>query len=99
MWLIPQGRTFPRQYIVLYTIVLVLVSLLPYLTWMSGLTYLAGAVLLGVGFLYHSIRMLLDTSDRRAMQTFSYSILYLLGLFSFLLLDHYMPLIIRTFIG
>jgi len=90
---VTHGAGFTRQYILLYTIVLFLVSLLPYLTWVSGLTYLAGAILLGVGFLYHSIRMLLDTSDQRAIQTFSYSILYLLGLFSFLLLDHYMFLI------
>jgi protoheme IX farnesyltransferase len=95
---VTHGAGFTRNYIVLYTVILFMVSLLPVITWMSGMTYLAGAVVLGAGFLYQSVRMLVDTSDRQAMQTFSYSIFYLMALFSFLLLDHYMPAIAENFV-
>jgi protoheme IX farnesyltransferase len=73
----------------LYTILLCLVSLLPYLTGMSGLVYLAGAVGLGGGFLYRAWLLKKDANHRIAMKTFSYSLVYLVGIFSFLLVDHY----------
>lgn len=60
---------------------------------MSGLLYLMSAVLLGCGFLYCALRLKLDNDARTAMKTFSYSISYLVALFSFLLLDHYLPAI------
>ncbi|MEX2353239.1 MAG: heme o synthase [Gammaproteobacteria bacterium] len=89
---VTHGVEFTRLYILYYTIVLFLVSLLPYLTYMSGVTYLFGAVVLGGVFLYYAIRMQRDHSDRLAMKTFSYSIVYLMALFAFLLVDHYLPL-------
>ena len=92
---ITHGVEFTRRYILLYSIVLFLVSLLPFITMMNGPVYLAGAVLLGLVFLYHAIRMQLDHSDRRAIRMFSYSIIYLAALFSFLILDHYMPYLLR----
>jgi len=67
--------------------------LLPYLVGMSGLFYLVSAVLLGVGFLYYAIRMQFDHADRLAMQTFSFSIVYLMIMFAALLIDHYIPLL------
>ncbi|MCH7696113.1 MAG: protoheme IX farnesyltransferase [Proteobacteria bacterium] len=91
---ITHGVGFTRLYILLYTIVLFIVSLLPFITYMSGPVYLLGAVLLGCGFLYYGIRMQTDHDDRLAVQAFSYSIFYLMALFSFLLVDHYMPLIL-----
>jgi len=90
---VTHGVEFTRLHILLYTIVLFIVSLLPYLVGMSGLFYLLGAVLLGAGFLYYAIRMMYDHEDRLAMQTFSYSIIYLMLMFAFLLIDHYIPLI------
>ena len=92
---ITHGVEFTRRYILLYTIVLFLVSLLPFITMMNGPVYLAGAVLLGAVFLYHAIRMQTDHSDGRAIRTFSYSIIYLAALFSFLIMDHYMPYLVR----
>ena len=88
---VTHGVEFTRKHILLYTIVLFIVSLLPFITYMSGMFYLAGAVLLGGGFLYYAIRMMWDHSDRLAVKTFSYSIIYLMALFTVLLVDHYIP--------
>ena len=90
---VTHGVKFTRLQILLYTIILFIVSLLPYLVGMSGLFYLVGAVILGIGFLYYAIRMQYDHADRLAMQTFSYSLIYLMFMFAFLLIDHYIPLI------
>ena len=94
---VTHGVEFTRLHILLYTIVLSIVTLLPFITYMSGLFYLFGAVVLDAGFLYYAIRMQRDHSDRLAMQRFSYSIIYLMALFAFLLIDHYIPLILRAF--
>ncbi len=88
---VTHGVEFTRLHILLYTVVLFIVTLLPYLTYMSGPMYLCGAVALGGGFLYYAIRMQRDFSDRLALATFNYSIVYLMALFAFLLVDHYMP--------
>ena len=90
---VTHGVEFTRLHILLYTIVLFIVTLLPYLVGMSGLFYLIGAVLLCGGFLYYAIRMQFDHRDRLAMQTFSFSIVYLMLMFAFLLIDHYIPLL------
>lgn len=90
---VTHGVKFTRLHILLYTIILFLVSLLPYLVHMCGLFYLVGAIILGGGFLYYAIRMQYDHDDRLAMQTFSYSLIYLMFIFAFLLIDHYIPLI------
>ncbi|HSR62289.1 MAG TPA: heme o synthase [Gammaproteobacteria bacterium] len=93
---VTHGIEFTRLHILLYTIVLSIVTILPFITYMSGLLYLVGAVLLDAGFLYYAIRMLIDHSDRLAMKTFSYSIIYLMALFALLLVDHYIPLLAST---
>ena len=90
---VTHGVEFTRLQILLYTILLFIVTLLPYLVGMSGLFYLVGAVLLGAGFLYYAILMRFNHDDRLAMRTFSYSIIYLMLLFAFLLIDHYIPII------
>jgi protoheme IX farnesyltransferase len=80
---------FTRLHILLYTILLVIVTLLPYLTGMSGLIYLAAALGLGGFFLFRASQLKLRTDERLPMQTFSFSITYLALLFTALLVDHY----------
>lgn len=90
---VTHGDDVTKSFIVYYTILLFVVTLLPYLTGMSGGLYLAGAVLLGGGFLYYAFLLKLAPRGDTAMSTFTYSISYLAALFAFLLLDHYLPLI------
>ncbi|GAB6047243.1 heme o synthase [Methyloparacoccus murrellii] len=85
------GDEVTKLHILGYTILLVIFSLLPYLTGMSGLIYLIAALLLGGGFLYHAIRLKRARDNKLAMRTFGYSLLYLAGIFSALLVDHYLP--------
>jgi protoheme IX farnesyltransferase len=84
------GEGFTRWHVLFYTVLLVIVTILPWLTGMSGLFYLGGALVLGAGFLYYAIRLLDPPDEQFAMQTFSYSIVYLMALFAFLLIDHYL---------
>jgi protoheme IX farnesyltransferase len=86
---VTHGNQFTRLHILLYTIILVSVTLLPYTTHMSGLFYLSGAVLLNVGFMYFAVKLYRNYSEALARQTFIYSIQYLSALFAFLLIDHY----------
>lgn len=80
---------FTRLHILFYTILLVIVTLLPYLTGMSGLIYLAAALVLGGFFLHRVIQLKTRPDARLPMRTFTFSITYLALLFSALLLDHY----------
>ncbi|UCC56765.1 MAG: UbiA family prenyltransferase, partial [Gammaproteobacteria bacterium] len=89
---VTHGVPFTRLQILLYTILLVVISILPFVMRMSGLLYLVGALALGGGFLYHAILLMKGKDERIAMQTFGYSIWYLMALFTFLLIDHYLPL-------
>ena len=89
---VTHGIEFTSLQIVLYTILLFVVSMLPYLTGMSGLIYLAGALVFGAVFLYYAIAMMMTARPELPMKTFSYSITYLMGVFSALLLDHYVPI-------
>ena len=86
------GVEFTRLHILLYTILLVLVTLLPYLTGMSGLIYLVAAVWLGGAFLQRAWQLKNRSDARLPMRTFSFSITYLALLFAALLLDHYVPI-------
>lgn len=90
---VTHGVEFTRLQILFYTVLLVLVSLLPYLTGMSGLLYLAGALIFGGIFLYYALAMRLSDRPELPMKTFAYSITYLMGVFSALLLDHYVALL------
>jgi len=91
---VTHGVPFTRLHILLYTILLLVVSILPFVMHMSGRLYLAGAMALGGGFLYYAIRLMQGRDERVAMQTFGYSIWYLMAVFTFLLVDHYLPLIL-----
>ena len=88
---VTHGEELTKSFVVYYTILLLIVSLLPYLTGMSGVFYLLGAVLLGGGFLYYALKLKLEPGTATAMPTFAYSITYLMALFTFLLVDHYLP--------
>jgi len=86
---VTHGVRYTRWNILLYTILLVIVSLLPSVTGYSGLIYFGGALVLGAGFLYYAIRMMNPPDEYFAMRTFKYSIIYLMALFAFLLADHW----------
>ena len=86
---VTHGVAFTRLQILLYTIILLVVSLLPYITRMSGLIYLLGAVVLGTVFIGYALALYRGHDERMPMKTFSYSIYYLAALFSVLLVDHY----------
>ena len=86
---VTHGVAFTRLHILLYTILLFLITLLPFLTGMSGWIYLISAVLLGLRFLSYTVRLYATGDDRLAMPTFGFSIVYLFGLFAALMLDHY----------
>ena len=91
---VTHGVKFTRWHILFYTILLIIVTILPFLTGMSGLLYLSGVTVLNIGFLWYALRMLSGKDESLPMQTFSYSIIYLMLLFVFLLVDHYLHLII-----
>jgi len=86
---------FTRWHILFYTILLVIVTTLPFLTGMSGLLYLAGVTVLNLGFLWYVLRLLSDNDERLPMQTFGYSIIYLMVLFVFLLADNFLQMILK----
>ncbi len=93
---VTHGVLFTKLQILLYTILLFVVSIMPFLVQMSGLIYLAGALALGVGFLFYAIKLYRDEQPNAiAMKTFGYSIFYLSLLFAFLLADHYARVFIR----
>lgn len=89
---VTHGADYTRLQIVLYTILLVLSTLLPYLTRMSGLFYLGGVLVLNAAFLYYAVRLWRTADDELALRTFGFSVFYLLALFVFLLIDHYLPM-------
>ena len=85
---VTHGVPFTHLQVVFYTILLVLVSLLPYLIGMSGPLYLIGAVALGAIYLAHAFNLLKD--EGMPMRAFGFSLVYLAGIFTFLLVDHYL---------
>jgi protoheme IX farnesyltransferase len=87
---VTHGVKYTAWHVLFYTILLVLATLLPYLTGMSGLLYLGAALVLGGGFLYYAVRLLDPPDERFAMKVFGYSVVYLMTLFAFLLLDHWL---------
>ncbi len=86
---VTHGDAFTRLHVLLYTIILCIVTVLPYLTQMSGLIYLVSALVLDAVFLYYAARICWQYTDQIAREAFRYSILYLTILFAALLVDHY----------
>ena len=87
---VTHGVQFTKLQIILYTIIMILVSLLPFVVMMSGLFYLIAALVLGSIFLYYSFALYFDESDEYAFPTFVYSIYYIFFIFAALLIDHYL---------
>jgi protoheme IX farnesyltransferase len=86
---VTHGDKFTRLHVLLYTVILTAVTLLPFVTRMSGAIYLAAAVALDAVFLWYAVRIYVAYSDRLAQRAFRYSIVYLAALFTALLVDHY----------
>jgi protoheme IX farnesyltransferase len=96
---VTHGVEFTKIQILLYTVLLFVVTLMPFIIQMSGLIYLAGAISLGVGFIYYAIKLYREKEPNViAMKTFAYSIFYLSLLFAFLLVDHYARIFIREYL-
>ncbi len=91
---VTHGSAFTRLQILLYTVLLVIVTTLPYLTHMSGIVYLAGVSVLNLGFMWYALRMMISKDIMMPMYTFAFSITYLMVLFIFLLVDHYVKLML-----
>lgn len=89
---VTHGDEFTRLHVLLYTIILCIVTVLPYLTQMSGLIYLVSVLILDAIFLYYAVKIYLSYSDQLAREAFKYSIAYLALLFTALLIDHYIHL-------
>lgn len=96
---VTHGVSYTVLQIILYTLLLVAVSVLPYLIGMSGLLYLVGALFLGGGFLAYAFALRFSSDPSLPMRTFRYSIIYLTALFILLLVDHYVPLVMHTVSG
>ena len=88
---VTHGVPYTRLQVLLYTVLLVLVTLMPYLTRMSGLLYLAAALVLNARFLYYALALKLTDRAELPMRVFRFSISYLMWLFAALLVDHYIP--------
>lgn len=87
---VTHGEQYTKLHILLYTIIMVLVTILPFVTGMMNWLYLVGALVLGAGFIYWSLMMLFSKRESVGMDTFKYSIVYLMALFVVMLLDHYL---------
>jgi heme o synthase len=87
---VTHGVAFTKLQIILYTIILILVSILPFIVLMSGIFYLISASILGAIFLYYSIKLYRDKNNENAFPTFVYSIYYIFLIFAALLVDHYL---------
>ena len=87
---VTHGEKYTKLHILLYTLMLLVISVLPFVTGMSGWLYLLGALALGIGFIYWAIVMMVGKKANAGMDTFKYSIIYLMALFVIMLLDHYL---------
>jgi heme o synthase len=88
---VTHGVAHTRLQVLLYVVLLTVVTLMPYLTRMSGLLYLAAALLLNAGFLYCALALKITARAELPMRVFRFSINYLMWLFAALLIDHYLP--------
>ena len=86
---VTHGIEYTRTQVLLYTVLLLVTSILPFVFGMSGMIYFAGAMVLGLVFLYYAFLLKFAPRPGLPMRTFGYSIVYLMGIFSLLLLDHY----------
>ena len=87
---VTHGVQYTRWQILLYTLLLLVVTILPWAVGMSGLFYLGGALVLGIVFLWHAWKLMDPPDEFYAMRVFNYSVVYLMALFAFLLVDHWL---------
>ncbi len=87
---VTHGVSYTRWQILLYTVLLFVATLLPWVTGMSGVFYLGGAVVLGLAFIWYAWKLLDPPDEFFAMRVFNYSVVYLMALFAFLLIDHWL---------
>jgi protoheme IX farnesyltransferase len=87
---VTHGVEYTRWQILFYTVLLVVVTVLPFAAGMSGWFYLGGALVLGAMFIWHAWKLMDPPDELYAMKVFSYSIVYLMALFAFLLVDHWL---------
>ena len=90
---VTHGVEHTRLQVLLYTVLLTLVTLMPFLTHMSGLLYLAAALALNSGFIYYALALKITAREELPMRVFRFSVRYLMWLFAALLVDHYLPLL------
>ena len=90
---VTHGVAFTRLQILLYTLLLLVASVLPYVTRMSGIVYLAGAIVFGAVFVYYALALMFRDDPALPMRTFGYSIVYLFGIFALLLVDHHFQVV------
>jgi heme o synthase len=88
---VTHGVAYTRLHVLLYTVLLVVVTLMPFLTRMSGLLYLGAALVLNAGFLYYALALKITARQELPMRVFKFSVTYLMWLFAALLADHYLP--------
>jgi protoheme IX farnesyltransferase len=88
---VTHGVAHTRLQVLLYTVLLVVVTMMPFLTRMSGLIYLAAALVLNAGFLYYALALKISARAELPMRVFHFSVTYLMWLFAALLVDHYLP--------
>ena len=87
---VTHGEAYTKVQILLYTLILLAISVFPFITGMSGYLYLAAAIALGARFIYWAVVMIKNSQPHAAINTFKYSITYLMLLFLALLADHYL---------
>jgi protoheme IX farnesyltransferase len=88
---VTHGLAHTRLQVLLYTVLLTVVTLMPFLTRMSGLAYLTAALALNGGFLYYALALKITAREELPMRVFRFSVTYLMWLFAALLVDHYLP--------
>ena len=86
---VTHGNEYTALHILLYTLLMFASTILPFATGMSGPLYLLGALVLGAGFIYWAILLMIGKDRRAPMETFRYSIVYLMALFVIMLVDHW----------
>ena len=96
---VTHGVHYTRWQILLYTVLLVVATVLPWATRMSGMFYLGGALVLGAVFLWYAWKLLDPPDEFFAMRMFKYSIVYLMALFAFLLVDHWLLPFLQPALG
>ena len=87
---VTHGIEYTRLQVLLYTLLLTAVTLMPYVTGMSGLLYLVAALVLDAVFIYYALALKITAREGLPMRIFKFSVTYLMWLFAALLVDHYL---------